>query len=976
VTAVALGACGHADVCCRCVLRLRLLYDDVRCALCKAENAQVVCLRVPRTEGDAGDAATTAGHLPPFEALMAGQVRTAMWQKPRWAQGVYVLSPRAAEALLAQQQQQQDDAPTASFSPAAVDAAARAGKPLHVALQELTARACPVCDRGCKRPFPTERLLEQHLRSAHGGRQQCPVCVDAGRRFPLELPALAPQALSEHILGSHMSCRFCERKFGGKQQMQKKKKQQQQQQEGASAAAEGEGGGDNDGAAAASQQHQQLLRYTFYGSDELYKHMNARHFECQLCRQVALQQARQGDCGGAGSSGGGASAAAAAAAEQSHVYMEDSRALAEHYASEHFACTAPECAGALVAFATEAELRTHALARHSQRMPRLDRSRARTVPIEAFVVVSSASAAAAANANNAAGGRGGRRGILAAAGAAAAAAAAAGREVGGGGLRLIDDDVGENYSMAEAAAAEAARRGADAAARRRATPQEQWPTLHGAAGGAAPAPPREAFPSLQAAAAAAAVSAPAPAAAAAAAPSSTEQPPPPAIVKATARCDCGRRVLHLAVRADRATGRPAAGAVPTLPCDSACEAQQRRGRLADAFGMAGDPNAHVPYFDRTRAPTYSAALLAAARADPDWADAVERGARALLADASKQRLALPPMPHARRALAHEYLSSAFGLVTQSSGQEPRRAVTIFKAPASGMPTVLLSTAALTAPLPPPGSAAAAAAAATAAALASNTPAAAAAAAAAAAVAAAPELTLRFVDVDTARVDLRRVLSRWDGHYTLHLTPQGGGGRGGASLSSSSCFAVVVFDKASTFQDASDTLGGGVRGQFRVERLPASAAAGSSAPVRPAVTSTRAALVVSPPPPPPPASAAAAADPGDGWTVAKKTGRGRRAGAAAAAAPRTDWFEAEVSTRPAPASSSQPAAAAAAAGVARLASADVADDWEQAAEEPLDAPLPPKPALKEARNIWRALGGSDEDGDGDGGNGEEEEAEEE
>jgi hypothetical protein len=76
--------------------------------------------------------------------------------------------------------------------------------------------------------------------------------------------------------------------------------------------------------------------------------------------------------------------------------------------------------------------------------------------------------------------------------------------------------------------------------------------------------------------------------------------------KAVARCGCGRRELHLLLRAGEA--------VPKLPCDRACEQHARRGQLADAFGVQ-DPERHAPYFERHRAVTYTAPLIRLAKED-------------------------------------------------------------------------------------------------------------------------------------------------------------------------------------------------------------------------------------------------------------------------------------------------------------------------------------------------------------------------
>lgn len=48
---------------------------------------------------------------------------------------------------------------------------------------------------------------------------------------------------------------------------------------------------------------------------------------------------------------------------------------------------------------------------------------------------------------------------------------------------------------------------------------------------------------------------------------------------------------------------------PSLPCDRECGAQQRRGQLADAFGVPAGGQEHVPFFDRHRTPSYPPALV-------------------------------------------------------------------------------------------------------------------------------------------------------------------------------------------------------------------------------------------------------------------------------------------------------------------------------------------------------------------------------
>lgn len=106
-------------------------------------HPQVVLLPAPRRASDP---------VPTFTELTAD--KAALWQKPRWAPGVLV-HPSGTHP--------------------------KRGTPLHVRLMQLTARACAVCDAGGRRPFPTDKLLREHLAQEHD-RRLCQVCWDAGRR--------------------------------------------------------------------------------------------------------------------------------------------------------------------------------------------------------------------------------------------------------------------------------------------------------------------------------------------------------------------------------------------------------------------------------------------------------------------------------------------------------------------------------------------------------------------------------------------------------------------------------------------------------------------------------------------------------------------------------------------------------------------------------------------------------------------------
>lgn len=180
-------------------------------------------------------------------------------------------------------------------------------------------------------------------------------------------------------------------------------------------------------------------------------------------------------------------------------------------------------------------------------------------------------------------------------------------------------------------------------------------------------------------------------------------------------------------------------------------------------------------------------LLQAAKDDPLWIESLERDFTSFVADKGKLRLTLQPMPAAKRELVHEYAEQGFGLTTHSVGQEPNRAVQLYKGNASGVPTHLASFAAL---------------------LVSQE------ALDRTKAAATPQNVLRLVDV-TPGANLQHYLREWSGEFKLNWE--------------GSTTAVLTFDNPKSWKACSDVLGGGMRGVFRVDRSRNSATAAAAAP---------------------------------------------------------------------------------------------------------------------------------------------------
>ncbi|PRW45017.1 Glucose-induced degradation 4 [Chlorella sorokiniana] len=437
-----------------------------------------------------------------------------------------------------------------------------------------------------------------------------------------------------------------------------------------------------------------------------------------------------------------------------HSYFNRAPDLLAHMRQEHYLCEEPECADCFVAFESAEELRRHHLERHSARMPRWDPSRARTLQLDYSYTRRGGPAAASE----------GRRPrprpqgpqdvrVLDGPDSAAAAAAAAAGDWSSEYAHEMDGGL-RIIDDADFPSAAAAYAGSGGSG-----PGGPGGSL--AAGGwagrqrAAPRGQRggDDFPSLAAAGGAEGGGGGREAAL---------RPPP--LVKKSAKCPCGRRVSHYAVQEGEE--------VPALECDAVCRLEGRKAQLADAFGV-GDPTHHLSYWDTHRNATYSGVLLAAAAAQPKFIEGLERQLAAFVADKDSKRQSLSAMPREQRQVVHQ-LAEQYGLATTAYGQEPGRYIELFKTPSAGIPSRLLSRVAPTVPAEE----------------------------VAALLRESEGHPMRLTDIALS-ADVRFYLRRWEGTYALEW--QGGDA------------AVVRFEREQDLKDALDTLGGGIRGLFRVDR---------------------------------------------------------------------------------------------------------------------------------------------------------------
>ena len=255
----------------------------------------------------------------------------------------------------------------------------------------------------------------------------------------------------------------------------------------------------------------------------------------------------------------------------------------------------------------------------------------------------------------------------------------------------------------------------------------------------------------------------------------------PPLVKQSMRCGCGRQVVHFVVEQGQS--------VPAVDCDAVCSVESRRTALARAFGVE-DPQSHLSSFDRNRRrdATYSGELLAAAKVEPAFIKQLEMELSAFVLDeARSKRRVLPAMVREHRALAHQ-LAEQYGMATQSVGHEPKRSVELFRTDTTSLPKKTLSVVATTVTDQE----------------------------VAELMAEAAKHSIRLYDV-ALTADVRYYLRRWDGGYTMEWEPSG-------------TAVVIQFEQEEDKKDVLNSLGGGIRGLFLVDRSYAPRTSLSSADV--------------------------------------------------------------------------------------------------------------------------------------------------
>jgi len=230
---VAFGACNHASCCEKCMLRLRMCYQNYACPMCKQPKDAIVI--APWRE-DLPDFAEYAASRQPASRVMH-QLGNGV---------VYVDKYDARRAGEARDHDGDGDGGDATDARPSTS-----GSMLLNRVLNYVGRSCPCCRANSanlriNKTFKSNAALLEHLRAHHPDKHMCRMCLEEGRVFALDQTVYSMAGLKAHKRAAHPACKFCR-------------------------------------------------GVTFYDADGLFYHMVDAHFQCQLCLREERAGARERD---------------------------------------------------------------------------------------------------------------------------------------------------------------------------------------------------------------------------------------------------------------------------------------------------------------------------------------------------------------------------------------------------------------------------------------------------------------------------------------------------------------------------------------------------------------------------------------------------------------------------------------------------------------------------------------------------------
>mmetsp|Transcript_13263 Transcript_13263/g.48294 ORF Transcript_13263/g.48294 Transcript_13263/m.48294 type:complete len:849 (-) Transcript_13263:118-2664(-) len=232
-------------------------------------------------------------------------------------------------------------------------------------------------------------------------------------------------------------------------------------------------------------------------------------------------------------------------------------------------------------------------------------------------------------------------------------------------------------------------------------------------------------------------------------------------------------------------GRDGTGTPSTSATSTTTHAERRRKQLAEAFGI--NEREHASMFATSNAEAFTNAHLEFARSNSLFVQSLERQLENFVLCSDARRISLEIMPRIHREIVH-VVCKHYGLTTQSYGSEPRRHVDIFRTQSSSMPSIRLSDAAkapvaynVTVPKP-------------------------------------TVYEMRFSDV-VDPYDVMSALRDWSGQFQVEWNREERGiGSARHRLDRPMISCVVTFSELRAFHEATEALGAGTRGRFRISHV--------------------------------------------------------------------------------------------------------------------------------------------------------------
>nr|XP_019011646.1 uncharacterized protein I206_03749 [Kwoniella pini CBS 10737]OCF50427.1 hypothetical protein I206_03749 [Kwoniella pini CBS 10737] len=307
ITFWSVGICGHRT-CHVCAVRLRTFYKKTDCTFCKTPLPSLLFSRSPSTPFP------SEHHITPSPPNVIADAQAKIESLPKgkkWDEGITHPGSLDVAAF-----PYGDDILSVVFE----------DEDMMDATLLLLRFNCPYQD--CPYQGTNWQSLEKHTLATHG-LMICTLCRSTLSRFAHEQGLYPPHLISLHDPSKLKRGQRPPRPRGSEIELVKSWD--------------------------APHPLCEFCHQSFFGPDELFKHMRADHEECHVCRGLGDKD----------------------------VYFQNYNALEKHFNQDHFPCQQPICLEKkFVVFGTEMDLKAHTITEHSESMSSRDKAQSRQIAVD------------------------------------------------------------------------------------------------------------------------------------------------------------------------------------------------------------------------------------------------------------------------------------------------------------------------------------------------------------------------------------------------------------------------------------------------------------------------------------------------------------------------------------------------------------------------------------------------------------------